>query len=57
MQSIPPPVPAQDRLVVITANVVDSVALFGPARELLIRHNDATYRLRLTAQNKIILTK
>jgi hemin uptake protein HemP len=37
--------------------VVDSVTLMGGRRELLIRHGDDTYRLRITASNKLILTK
>ncbi|WP_029918742.1 hemin uptake protein HemP [Nevskia soli] len=35
----------------------DSQALFGAARELLIRHDGALYRLRLTRAGKLILTK
>ncbi len=30
--------------------------LFGQAREVMIEHNERTYRLRLTAQGKLILT-
>jgi len=37
--------------------VVDSVTLLGGRRELIIRHGDEVYRLRLTASNKLILTK
>ena len=40
-----------------TPRVVDSVALMGGRRELLIRHGQDTYRLRVTASNKLILTK
>jgi hemin uptake protein HemP len=36
---------------------LDSQALFGAARELLIQHNGAVYRLRLTRAGKLILTK
>ena len=36
---------------------VASRDLLGDADELLIRHNDSVYRLRLTPQNKLILTK
>jgi hemin uptake protein HemP len=55
----PPPAPSAqpERTVSIAADTVDSAALIGPARELLIRHGDATYRLRITSQNKMILTK
>jgi len=37
--------------------VVDSVTLMGGRRELIIRHGEDTYRLRVTASNKLILTK
>ena len=37
--------------------VVNSVDLLAGQRELLIQHGGATYRLRLTASNKLILTK
>ena len=36
---------------------LDSQMLFGTARELLIRHNGAVYRLRMTRAGKLILTK
>jgi len=31
--------------------------LFKQAREVLIEHDDQVYRLRITHQNKLILTK
>ena len=37
--------------------VLRSEALFGEHRELLIQHAHDTYRLRVTAQGKLILTK
>lgn len=37
--------------------VVDSIALMGGRRELIIRHGEVTYRLRVTASDKLILTK
>lgn len=37
--------------------VVDSMTLMGGRRELIIRHGEDTYRLRVTASNKLILTK
>ncbi|MBI3198146.1 MAG: hemin uptake protein HemP [Rhodospirillales bacterium] len=37
--------------------VVDSSALMNGRRELVIRHNGQTYRLRVTASDKLILTK
>lgn len=36
---------------------VDSVTLMKGRRELIIRHGAETYRLRITASNKLILTK
>jgi len=38
-------------------SVVDSVTLMSGRRELIIRHGTDTYRLRVTASNKLILTK
>ncbi len=35
---------------------VDSNSLFGAARELIIEHNGREYRLRLTQNDKLILT-
>ncbi len=40
-----------------TPAVVDSTTLMCGKRELLIRHGADTYRLRVTASNKLILTK
>lgn len=37
--------------------VIDSVELLNGARELRIRHGVNTYRLRVTASDKLILTK
>jgi hemin uptake protein HemP len=37
--------------------VVDSSALLKGQRELIVRHADSRYRLRLTASNKLIMTK
>jgi len=45
------------RSVVVNDNRIDSRALFAATREVLIGHGDETYRLRLTGQNKLILTK
>jgi hemin uptake protein HemP len=35
---------------------VNASTLFGSARELIIAHNGREYRLRITAQHKLILT-
>ena len=45
------------RSVSVTGDRMDSKDLFADQRELLITHGDDTYRLRLTFQNKLILTK
>ena len=37
--------------------VVDSTTLMSGRRELIIRHGADSYRLRVTASNKLILTK
>lgn len=36
---------------------LESGALFGGSREIIIEHAGNEYRLRLTHQNKLILTK
>jgi hemin uptake protein HemP len=45
------------RQVVLAGNRLDSRDLFAGIREITIAHGDEVYRLRLTAQNKLILTK
>lgn len=45
------------RSIPIGAHGIDSADLFVGTREVMIRHGIETYRLRLTAQNKLILTK
>lgn len=45
------------RSVTVNGNRIDSRELFSSERELIISHNEGDYRLRLTAQNKLILTK
>jgi hemin uptake protein HemP len=41
----------------ISPRSVDSAALFGGSNELIILHNGSPYRLRITRQDKLILTK
>ncbi len=48
----PPPLSHRTR-----AQEVSSEELIGPAREVLIRHAGCDYRLRITRQGKLILTK
>jgi hemin uptake protein HemP len=45
------------RSVSVNGDRLDSKDLFADQRELLITHGEDTYRLRLTFQNKLILTK
>lgn len=46
-----------ERTIRLADNRLDSRDLFADAREILIAHGEETYRLRLTSQNKLILTK
>jgi len=48
---------AEGRKVNMTGDRIDSRDLFINAREITIAHGSDVYRLRLTAQNKLILTK
>jgi hemin uptake protein HemP len=41
----------------MSGNRLDSRELFLVEREIIIAHGEDTYRLRLTSQNKLILTK
>lgn len=36
---------------------IDSRTLFGPADEVVIRHGDQVYRLKITKYGKLILNK
>ena len=46
-----------ERYVSIANDRLDSRDLFVGTREITIRHGNDAYHLRLTAQNKLILTK
>jgi hemin uptake protein HemP len=46
-----------ERSIPLADNRMNSRDLFAASREIIISHGDETYRLRLTAQNKLILTK
>lgn len=48
---------ARERSIVVSGDRLESKDLFADQRELFISHGDDTYRLRLTFQNKLILTK
>jgi hemin uptake protein HemP len=45
------------RTIAVVGQKIDSRDLFIGTRELIISHGSESYRLRLTAQNKLILTK
>ena len=47
----------ESRSVLMHGNRFDSRDIFQSTREIIIAHGEDTYRLRLTAQNKLILTK
>jgi hemin uptake protein HemP len=47
----------EQRTIKVIEGRVDSRDLFVGTREIIIGHGDDRYRLRLTAQNKLILTK
>ena len=58
--SQPSQAPRPDRAAGGTSDIVrsaDSRAVMAGKRELIIRHGAETYRLRITASNKLILTK
>jgi hemin uptake protein HemP len=49
--------PSATRLLTVNGSRIDSRELFAAEREIIIAHGDDNYRLRLTSQNKLILTK
>jgi hemin uptake protein HemP len=48
---------AEGRKINVIGDQIDSRDLFINTREITIAHGADVYRLRLTAQNKLILTK
>ncbi|MCP3392565.1 hemin uptake protein HemP [Bradyrhizobium sp. CCGB12] len=48
---------AATRPLILRGNRIDSRELFAAEREIIIAHGEDSYRLRLTSQNKLILTK
>lgn len=46
-----------ERSITMREGMIDSRALFSDGREVIIVHGAENYRLRLTSQNKLILTK
>ena len=49
--------PSATRLLTMNGSRIDSRELFATEREIIIAHGGDNYRLRLTSQNKLILTK
>jgi hemin uptake protein HemP len=49
--------PSATRLLTVNGSRIDSRELFATEREIIIAHGEDNYRLRLTSQNKLILTK
>jgi hemin uptake protein HemP len=45
------------RILTMNGSRIDSRELFATEREIIIAHGSESYRLRLTSQNKLILTK
>ncbi|MBW8844525.1 MAG: hemin uptake protein HemP [Burkholderiales bacterium] len=52
-----PSKPPQPASVATPARHIDSATLLGPRGEVFIVHQQQVYRLRVTAQGKLILTK
>ncbi|WP_431206433.1 hemin uptake protein HemP [Bradyrhizobium betae] len=48
---------ATTRTLTMQGGRIDSRELFAAEREIIIAHGEDNYRLRLTSQNKLILTK
>lgn len=46
-----------ERSITMREGMLDSKELFSGGREVIIAHGAENYRLRLTSQNKLILTK
>jgi hemin uptake protein HemP len=53
----PPSLPVPKRSSGTQPRAVDSQSLFGNSAVLLIHHQGETYRLQMTRQGKLILTK
>ncbi|OAF08453.1 hemin transporter HemP [Bradyrhizobium centrolobii] len=48
---------ATTRTLTMRGSRIDSREIFAAEREIIIAHGEENYRLRLTSQNKLILTK
>lgn len=56
-QNTSPPAPPASATRHAEQPIVNAQQLFGDKRELVIVHNGERYRLRITANDKLILTK
>ena len=52
-----PPIAPHDPAKPPKPRTIDSQALFGPAQQVWITHQGETYKLQITRQGKLILTK
>lgn len=57
--NLPPPDPLSGEAIMTTSEPrrIDVGAVFADQREVVLMHNGEAYRLRITANNKLILTK
>ncbi|MCE4553364.1 hemin uptake protein HemP [Roseateles cellulosilyticus] len=53
----PVPPPPSPHPATAPARQIDSTTLLGPRGEVFIIHREQVYRLRVTSQGKLILTK
>jgi hemin uptake protein HemP len=51
------PTAASNRIITVRGHRIESQDIFVGTREVTISHGEELYRLRLTALNKLILTK
>ncbi len=49
--------PGERPPLVQAVRTIDSLSLFGAAQQVLIAHQGETYKLQITRQGKLILTK
>jgi hemin uptake protein HemP len=52
-----PPAPQAPQHTVQTVRTIESAEIFRGQSEIVIRHDDFTYRLKITRQGKLILNK
>ncbi|MET0748952.1 MAG: hemin uptake protein HemP [Rhizobium sp.] len=52
-----PPVPQAPQYAAQTVRTIESAEIFRGQNEIVIRHEEFTYRLKITRQGKLILNK